>query len=359
MKTKLITAVLFLLAAFYATSAGAQTGGVTGTVLDGDGKPLAGATVEMTNNETGRKYSLKTDAKGHYQSLGVVGGRYNVTLSKDNQVLTRASNFPVAPGSEDNTLDFDLRKERAQGEQQMSDEQRAKRDAAIKENEKIAGLNDMLKQSAADVQAAKYDDAVQIMRKATTIDASHDLLWGRLCEVDLLAGKHTSDRAQAQPYFQDALGACTKAIALKPAAVYYTNLADADARLGKTDEAAQQYALAAQLDPPNAARYNFNQGAVLTNAGKVDEANAAFDRAIAADPKYADAYYQKAINLMAKATIDPKTGAMSAPPELAANLNKYLELAPNGPNAATAKQFLEQLGAKIETSYGKGGTKKK
>lgn len=361
MKTKLMAAVLFLVACLYAISAAAQTSTIKGTVLDAEGKPLAGATVEMTSVETGRKYSLKTDAKGQYQSVGIMGGRYTVRVVKADQALSSAVSFVVPPASDNNVLDFDLRKEQANREAQMSAEQRTQREAALKENEKIAELNAMLKQSSDAVQAAKYDEAVQIMRKATAMDASRDLLWGRQCNVDLIAGRHVpaSDRAQAQPYYQDAAEACAKAIAIKPAAAYYADLAEADNRLGKIDEASQQYGKAAELDPPNAARYYFNQGAVLTNAGKVDEANAAFDRAIAADPKYADAYYQKALNLMGKATVDPKTGAMSAPPEVVANLNKYLELAPNGPNADTAKAFLEQLGAKIETSFGKSGSTKK
>ena len=55
------------------------------------------------------------------------------------------------------------------------------------------------------------------------------------------------------------------------------------------------YDQAAALDPPGAAQYYYNQGAVLTNSGKVDEANAAFDKSIAADPNKAEAYYQKGV----------------------------------------------------------------
>jgi tetratricopeptide (TPR) repeat protein len=142
---------------------------------------------------------------------------------------------------------------------------------------------------------------------------------------------------------------------------YYNNMGEAYARLGQTPEAINAYTQAAQNDPPEAGKYYFNLGAVLTNSGKPDEANAAFDKAIAADPAKADAYYQKAVNLLSKATVD-KDGKMNAPPEVAANLNKYLELSPDGPNAQSAKDLLAGLGAKIETNYGtrkSAGTKKK
>jgi len=44
---------------------------------------------------------------------------------------------------------------------------------------------------------------------------------------------------------------------------------------------------------------------------------------------------------------------MVAPPGTAESLNKYLELAPNGPHAASAKELLASIGAKVETSYQK------
>ncbi|HUO61187.1 MAG TPA: tetratricopeptide repeat protein, partial [Candidatus Acidoferrales bacterium] len=109
---------------------------------------------------------------------------------------------------------------------------------------------------------------------------------------------------------------------------------------------------AAQLDPSKAGMYYFNLGAVLTNRGMVDQANEAFDKAIAADPTKADAYYQKGVNLLGKATVDPKTGKMTAPEGTSECLNKYLELAPNGPNAQAAKDLLASLGATVQTSFG-------
>lgn len=360
MKRKLTVVFIVLLAALCATSAWAQTTTVKGKVTDLDGKPMPNIVIEMTNRDNGRKFTFKTDAKGQYHSIGVNGGVYNVRVLTGDQVLMTYANVPISLGQEENVFDVDFAKEKVRSEA-INGEERAKREAAVKENEKIAGLNEMLKQTNAAVQAGNYDQAVLIMRRATASDASHDVLWGRLCEVDLIAARRlpSSERPKAQEYYEEAVTGCSKAIALKPVGAYYNNLGEAYSRLGKSQDAAQQYALAAQNDPPNAGRYYFNQGAVLTNAGQMDAANAAFDKAIAANPEYADAYYQKAINLMGKAKVDEKTGTMTAPPEVAANLNKYLALAPNGPNAVTAKQFLDQLGAKVETSYGTSKGKKK
>jgi tetratricopeptide (TPR) repeat protein len=111
------------------------------------------------------------------------------------------------------------------------------------------------------------------------------------------------------------------------------------------------YDKAAQLDPAHAATYFFNEGAVLTNAGKVDAAIAAFDKVIAADPTRAEAYYWKGVNLIGKATL--KGDKMVAPDGTAEAFRKYLELQPEGKLAQPAKDMLASIGATIETGFGK------
>ena len=54
-------------------------------------------------------------------------------------------------------------------------------------------------------------------------------------------------------------------------AAYYNNLAETDAKSNKVDDAVTNYGKAAQIYPQNAGQYLFNTGAVLTNAGRVDD----------------------------------------------------------------------------------------
>jgi len=96
---------------------------------------------------------------------------------------------------------------------------------------------------------------------------------------------------------------------------------------------------------------------VLTNAGKVDDAIAAFDKVIAADPTKADAYYWKGVNMIGKATL--KGDKMVAPDGTAEAFQKYLELAPTGNYAEPAKQMLTSIGATVETQFGKKKATKK
>ena len=352
-------------------------GTVKGACRDMDGKPIAGATVEWQNTENGRKYTLKTNKKGEYFSLGIEPGKYKVTLTQEGKQLDSVNNFPVQ--TDEATLDFDLKKSQAEAAKQQGinpeqlkqmQEQQAK---AAKEKDVVKSLNEKLAAANTAMQAQDFDTAVNTLNEATQMDATRDLLWARLADAYLgSAGKQT-DAAEKTRRYGEAVTDYQKAIELKQKsmeggapkpddpkvlAAYYNNLGQAQAKTGKTEESIKSYDKAAQLNPTGAAQYYYNEGAVLTNTGKVDEANAAFDKSIAADPNKADAYYQKGVNLINKATTD-KTGKVVPAPGTEEALNKYLELQPNGPYAEGAKSMLQYIGSSIETSFGKKKTTKK
>jgi hypothetical protein len=89
----------------------------------------------------------------------------------------------------------------------------------------------------------------------------------------------------------------------------------------------------------------------------VDQAIAAFDKTIAADPSRAEAYYWKGVNMVGKSTL--QDGKMVAPPGTEEAFNKYLELQPTGQYADAAKQMLASIGANVQTTFGKGKASKK
>jgi putative cell wall-binding protein len=69
-----------LAAALSAPVAFAQASGtVKGTCKDPQGNPIADAVVVWTNQDNGQKYTLKTNKKGEYFSLGLTPGKYAST----------------------------------------------------------------------------------------------------------------------------------------------------------------------------------------------------------------------------------------------------------------------------------------
>ncbi len=340
------------------------SGSVKGVCKDAQGNVIADAVVVWTNMDNGQKYTLKTNKKGEYFSLGLTPGKYLVTLyrnaddMKANKELDHVKGFPVT--LDENDLPFDLKKdqENAAKGQGLSPEQLKQMQEAqakqAKETNTVKSLNEKLNAAKAAADAGDFDTAISAMNEATQMDANRDLIWS----------------AEKQKRLDSAVAAYEKAVEIKKSttndkdpnatknlAAYYNNLADALYKAKKIDEAVKTYELAAQADPSQVAQSYFNIGAVLTNSGRPDEANAAFDKCLAADPNRAEAYYQKGINLLGKATLQGDKTV--APPGTAEAFQKYLEVAPTGPNAESAKALLASLGSSVETSFGKKKPPKK
>ncbi len=354
--TKRIALFLFLaVMAIFSVSVFAQTSAVRGNIKGEDGKVLAGATVELQNNENGRKFVVKTDAKGNYYVMGVLAGpSYKITITAPDgkTVLWFANGLPMG-GSGENTYDFDIKKEKeAAMNSPENAEARKKYEEQKKSLDKVKSLNAMLAQAREQKKNGDFDGAVATMEQAAAIDQTHDVVYFTLADSYLAAKKYPESEV-----------AYKKAIELAPATSkalgdYHAGLALAEARQGKNSDALQECAAAQVADATAAAQCYYNLGAVLTNQGAVDEANSAFDKAIAADPTKADAYYQKGVNLVGKAATGADGKVVPVPGTVDA-LNKYLELAPDGRNAQAAKELLSYLGATVQTTFGKGKGPKK
>lgn len=358
------------------------SGSVKGVCKDAQGNPFADAVVVWVNTDNGQKYTLKTSKKGEYFSLGISPGTYNVTLYKNaddlkaNRETDHVKGFHVQ--IDENTVDFDVKKEQenqAKGvgltPEQLKQMQEAQARQA-KEGNTVKALNEKLLAAKTASDAGDFDGAVAILTEANQVDATRDLVWFKLADAYRLSAAKQTDPAEKQKRFGEAADSYQKAIELKQDAIktgkdkdpnatkmlaaYYNNMADAYNRAGKIDDAVKTYELAAQADPSSVAQSYFNIGAVLTNAGKVDEAVVAFDKCIAADPTRAEAYYQKGVNLLGKATL--QGDKMVAAPGTAEAFQKYLELQPTGGHSEEAKAMLASIGAPVETGFKKKATNK-
>jgi len=342
------------------------SGSVKGVCIDTEGKPITGAVVEWYSKETGHKYSLKTNNKGEYFSLGISPGKYEVKLLKDGKELYTLHGVSV--GLDEATADFDLKKEQAQQAKgvgmtaEQAKQVKEAQEKAAKETNTVKALNDKLLAAKAASDAGDFETAIATLTEANQMDGTRDLIWFKLGDAYRMSATKQTDKDEKQKRYESAAGAYQKAVELKQAsdqkdpdanikiAAYYNNLADVYSRSGKVDDAIKAYQQAATLDPTHVAQYMFNQGAVLTNAGRVDDAIVAFDKVIAADPSRADAYYWKGVNMIGKATL--KGDKMIAPEGTAEAFQKYLELQPTGNFAQPAKDMLASIGATVETGFG-------
>jgi tetratricopeptide (TPR) repeat protein len=356
-----------------------------GHVVNPAGLPLAGGEVRLTTdrnpNNPNRKYdyTFPIDASGNYSGSDIKPGDYlGIVFQNNNTVDFQPAKLAAG---DDKTVDFDMtRKEyldkMTPAEKEQLENYKKNATAAQAANAKIANLNTLLNQARADTQAGKFDSAIKSMTDATAAKPDEPLLWVALGDAQLgqasAAAKAAHDAkttdaslkdkyAAAEASYQKALDLNAKLAKPKPEITAAANnqLGQAFGRDGKSKEAAAAFDAAAKSDPTKAGTYYFNEAATLFNAGAMDDAAAAADKAVAADPTKSEAYYIKGQALIQKATVDPKTQKIVAPPDCIAAYQKYLEVAPTGPHAEEVKGILQGIGAEVKSTYKAGKPAKK
>jgi tetratricopeptide (TPR) repeat protein len=351
MKTKLTYAVittLLLLAAGAMAWSQATAGKVQGTVTDG-GKPVANAQVTLTNVDNGRTFKMKTDKNGQFNGVGIPFGTYEEEVT----AIDKHYKGKIQVKGEGGAVD-DLSVEMTSGKpgtgpsKEELEKMKGERDKAINENALIAQLNPAL-------QAKDWATAEPILIKLIALNPNRWDYQQALGNAQFSEGKFEEAVAtfdKAIPIAENATKTDPKADPAKAKAAVgqmLTNEGNAYLKLKKNDKAIEAYTKAASMDPNPATAY-FNICATQYNSGNTQGALAACDKAIAADPTRADAYFIKGSLMVGESKLD-KEGKLQATPGTSDALNKYLELAPDGPHANDVKAMLQAIGAKIETSY--------
>ena len=342
-----------------------KTASIHGHAQDPVGVPLAGVDVHVSTDGKDTKYSFTTDANGDYKGTGIAPGTYVLLLQQkdpktgESKSIDFFRDVKIAAGA-DVLQDFDLTRpeyiKQLPPEQQKAIADAKTKNAGIqKENQDVKKLNGMLADARADITAKKFDDAATLMTQATGIKADSAVLWLELGIAQ-----------DGQKKYTDAITSLKKAIELDAASKKplpeveggaNNALGEAYAKATPADipSATNAYEAAAKIEPANAGMYYSNETIVLSQSGAPTEAVvAAADKAIAVDPKKPIPYYLKGQALINKATVDPKTQKIIAPPGTEESYTKYLELAPDGPMANDAKAVLQEIGSKQATKYTAG-----
>ena len=283
---------------------------VQGTVRDDKGQPIEGAKVTIEQDGTNRHFDTKTDKKGEFIQIGVQSGAYKITAEKDK--LTATANTRVAAGRPGNV--------------------RLVLGAPAPGDSAAAGaLRKVLDEAVAASSGGKYDEAIAGFNKAIEMQANCAGCYYNIA----YAYTQKKEYDKAEPAYK-------KAIELKADyADAYSGLASIYNAQRKFDEAAAASAKATEFSSTlgggntasGGADALFNQGVILWNGGKIPEAKKSFESAIQANPNHAEAHYQLGMALVNENNL---AGA-------ATEFETYLKLAPDGPNAATAKGLVATL----------------
>jgi beta-lactamase regulating signal transducer with metallopeptidase domain len=92
-----LTAVTVVVAGFGA-SAQSQFGSVAGSVVDQNGRPIAGVTLVLSNATAQTKYEVKSDVGGRYEFVSVPAGNYELTFEFAGMSTIKREGLGVAGG---------------------------------------------------------------------------------------------------------------------------------------------------------------------------------------------------------------------------------------------------------------------
>lgn len=346
--------------------ASAQTGRLAGKVIGEDGQPLRGAIVYAERQEMPGKAKVKTNKRGEYLFGFLQMGVYNISLEVDGQEKARVNNIKPSSAGEATKLDFDLAQEAANRkaassgqltEQQlrnMSPEQRKRYEERLsKRREQISRnkeLNDAYNAGMDALGTRNYIAAVASFKKAAEVDPKQVAVWARLAVANSgLAG--TKRGPEGKAIRAESIAAYRKALELQPDnAGFHNNLGLELIKDGQMDAGKQELANAALLSPDNAGQFHYNLGATLMNQGDMAGAIEAFRDATTVTPPYAEAFYQIGVTLMGQAKVDDQGNTIPVEGTIEA-FQSYLDTAPNGPNAPTAKSLITSLQASVDMSF--------
>ena len=292
--------VALLMAASAAAQDWRGMGRMNGTVKDEGGQPVEGVVVKAHRVGSEGGPQARTNKKGEWVIAGITNGSWDLDFDK--------------PG-------YETRKQ----------------SASIVELTRNPPVETTLKKAAADPNVAIVAD----LNKAADLINQQKFADARAIYEDILA-KHP-EAHQVEPYIARTYYAEHNLEAaiqhLRSALVKDPNnlevkllLANVLAEKGDAEESQQ---LMATIDESKITTPStlLNIGIGMLNAKKPDQALVWFDKTIARFPQYPDAYYYRGITELQEG----KTDAAKT------DLAKFVGMAPNAPEAATAKGILEKL----------------
>jgi tetratricopeptide (TPR) repeat protein len=299
----LVASVSFLASGFAHAQDWKGQGRLEGKVLGPDGTPVAGATVKLDNPARGGGPTIKTDKKGKWAYFGLVAGKWDVDVEAPGYATKRISISLASESERMNPVEIRLETagpapappEVLEAVRKADEAYKAGRFAeAQAEYEKLLALRPDLATTIHQqmgfslIQMKKYPEALEHLQKVLDADPTNVQIRVITAQAALEGGM--IDRGLEM--------------------------------LKSLDDGA--------IKTPDAF---FNVGVALINANRPEDAIVYFGKSVALDAAYADGYFRRGLAyLQLGKTAEAKT-----------DLQKFVELSPEGPEADLARKALTQL----------------
>lgn len=282
---------------------------LNGKVVDADGKPIQGVTVTVTALEGKNvKQSSTTNKNGDY-AIFLVEGRFpfKLTVAKEG-LATYEETIKLKLAPERNVKNITLQSA-----------------AAV-----AAASADVAAPTGNDKAAIAYNEGAELANAGKTAEAIAKFEEAVSLNAELTAGYIALTKLYARENnWAKVVDRGNKALeVVSDDADILALVAQGHEKLGDKQKAAEYRSKA-----PKDANALFNEAARLINANKQAEAEPLLKQAIEANGEFAQAYFQ----------LGMVQAALSKNAEAKANLSRYLELEPNGKDAATAKEMMSYI----------------
>jgi len=313
-----------------------QTGRISGKVVNKDGKPIPGAKVNLRRMDIKWSKDLIPDKNGNFLQVGLEPREFTLTATAEGYVdyVEQPVKIPLADVLVRNITLLTQAEARAQTAATGVKSTPPEDPGAAMDSEGRDAFN----QAIPLYNEGKFEEALPQVEKAykTLTEAKEKLkdeqakadLAPELLKVERVLGiciaRAGADKKDAEPYLLKALERNPKDELVLHSLVEVSN--------AKADKVAEQKYrdILETLHGPNP-DVAYNKGVEAFNAGNSKEAKAHWLRALEIAPTYAEAHYMLAM-------VDFGDNNLKGTKQ---HLQKYLELAPNGKNAGTAKEMLK------------------